>query len=303
MWYLPQVPRVSSYHTNIALYAKHFGYSILSPVIWKLQHYLHGHCAAIMCPSPSTAKALTEHHFPEEKIRIWHRGVDTDLFSPEKRRKELRRLWLHSNDAAVVLLYVGRVSWEKNLKVLLEAYVNLYATRKDMHLVITGDGPARTELETIFNNAKVPVTFTGYLQGLQPPSSFPIFPPFCSTTYVVGEELAACYASCDIFTFPSKSETFGQVVLEAQATALPVIAFQAEGVCDIIQDGITGWLAPVGLRQNDESANFERVIAGAVDDSTRRIYASAEARRWAMSWRWSEAMEKCVDTYREAMIN
>jgi len=182
MWYLPKVPRVSSYHTNIALYAKHFGYPILSPVIWKLQHYLHGNCAAIMCPSPSTSKALTEHHFPEEKIRIWHRGVDTDLFSPAKRRKELRRLWLGSNDTAVVLLYVGRVSWEKNLKVLLEAYVNLYPTRKDMHLVITGDGPARTELETIFNNVKVPVTFTGYLQG--PHHLFPShFPPFRSTTY------------------------------------------------------------------------------------------------------------------------
>jgi glycosyltransferase involved in cell wall biosynthesis len=71
------------------------------------------------------------------------------------------------------MLYVGRVSWEKNLKVLLEAYVNLYATRKDLHLVITGDGPARTELETIFNDKKVPVTFTGYLQGNPPSLSVP----------------------------------------------------------------------------------------------------------------------------------
>ena len=92
------------------------------------------------------------------------------------------------------------------------------------------------------------------------------------------------------------------MVLEAQASALPVVAFQAEGVCDIIQDGITGWLAPVALRQNEESAHFERAIAGAVDDDERRINASVDARRWAMSWRWSEAMEKCVDTYREAMI-
>jgi glycosyltransferase involved in cell wall biosynthesis len=122
-----------------------------------------------MCPSPSTAKVLTEHHFPEDKIRIWHRGVDTVLFSPAKRRKELRRLWLGGMEEAIVLLYVGRVSWEKNFKVLLEAYVDLHATRKDIHLVITGDGPARTELEAIFHDAKVPVTFTGYLQGTQNP--------------------------------------------------------------------------------------------------------------------------------------
>jgi glycosyltransferase involved in cell wall biosynthesis len=163
MW-LPDVPRVSSYHTNIALYAKHFGYPFLSPVIWNLQQYLHNQCAAIMCPSPSTSKTLIDHHFPEEKIRIWHRGVDTQLFSPEKRRKELREQWVGSADK-VVLLYVGRVSWEKNLKALSQAYINLQARMQDLHLVITGDGPARTELEAIFANEKVRVTFTGYLEG------------------------------------------------------------------------------------------------------------------------------------------
>jgi glycosyltransferase involved in cell wall biosynthesis len=162
--FLPRVPRVSSYHTNIALYAKHFGYSMLSPVIWSLQQYLHGQCAAIMCPSPSTSRTLIDHKFPEEKIRVWHRGVDTQLFSPSKRRKELRGAWMGNADK-VVLLYVGRVSWEKNLKALSQAYINLNAAGNDVHLVITGDGPARAELEAIFLNEKVEVTFTGYLEG------------------------------------------------------------------------------------------------------------------------------------------
>lgn len=165
MW-LPNVPRVSSYHTNIALYAKHFGYPILSPVIWSLQKYLHGQCAAIMCPSPSTSKTLIDHQFPEDKLKIWHRGVDNELFSPSKRRKELREAW--GNDDKVILLYVGRVSWEKNLKALSQAYINLHAIRNDVHLVITGDGPARAELEAIFQNEKVNVTFTGYLEGPPP---------------------------------------------------------------------------------------------------------------------------------------
>ena len=119
-----------------------------------------------MCPSPSTFKTLIDHHFPEEKLKIWHRGVDSVLFSPSKRRKKLRDTWMGNVDK-VVLLYVGRVSWEKNLKSLSQAYISLRAITNDIHLVITGDGPARTELEAIFQNEKVPVTFTGYLEGIQ----------------------------------------------------------------------------------------------------------------------------------------
>ena len=162
--YLPNVPLVSSYHTNLALYAKHFGYPWLSPLFWGVQRYVHNQCGAIMCPSPSTSKALVDHKFPEAKLRIWHRGVDTKLFSPLKRRKELREMWIGRTEK-VFLLYVGRVSWEKNLKALSQAYINLCKARNDVHLVITGDGPARKELEAIFFENKVAVTFTGYLQG------------------------------------------------------------------------------------------------------------------------------------------
>ena len=164
--FLPQVPRVSSYHTNIALYAKHFGYPVLSPAIWGLQKFLHSQCAAILCPSPSTSRTLIDHNFPAEKIKIWHRGVDTQLFSNTKRHKELRQMW--GAEDKTILLYVGRVSWEKNLKVLAQAYINIHRMRKDVHLVITGDGPARTELQALFNEEKARVTFTGYLEGMIP---------------------------------------------------------------------------------------------------------------------------------------
>ena len=112
--------------------------------------------------------------------------------------------------------------------------------------------------------------------------------------------MATTYASSDLFTFPSKSETFGQVVLEAQASGLPVIAFQTEGVCDIIQDGRTGWLAATGTPES-ETVNFERAILSALANSERRKIAGVEATKWAMSWRWSEAIEKVVDAYREAI--
>jgi glycosyltransferase involved in cell wall biosynthesis len=280
--FLSHVPRVSSYHTNIALYAKHFGYPVLSPAIWGLQRFLHNQCAAIMCPSPSTSRTLMDHNFPAEKIKIWHRGVDTDLFSQSKRRKEFRQMW-HAEDK-VVMLYVGRVSWEKNLKVLAQAYINLHRGR-DVHLVITGDGPAKAELEAFFNEEKANVTFTGYLEGIS------------MITADAGENLAATFASCDLFVFPSMSETFGQVVLEAQASGLPVVAFQAEGVCDIIQDGRTGWLVP---RSATEEVAFENAISAVLANPEKRLQARVEAVQWASKWRWSEAMEKAVETYREA---
>lgn len=114
-----------------------------------------------------------------------------------------------------------------------------------------------------------------------------------------GENLATTFASCDAFIFPSKSETFGQVVLEAQASGLPVIAFQAEGVCDIIQDGRTGWLVTPTSDTTEEAA-FENAIAAVLANPEKRESASLEAVYWASNWRWSEAMEKAVESYREA---
>ena len=122
--------------------------------------------------------------------------------------------------------------------------------------------------------------------------------PYSSLT--LGDDLATVYASSDIFAFPSKSETFGQVVLEAQASGLPVIAFRAEGVCDIIQDGRTGWLVGTGTPEL-EIHNFQVGIIAALNESGKRKQASIEALRWASTWRWSEATEKAVDTYREVI--
>ena len=114
----------------------------------------------------------------------------------------------------------------------------------------------------------------------------------------LGQLLATTFASCDLFVFPSKSETFGQVVLEAQASGLPVVAFQAEGVCDIIQDGRTGWLVTPTVNTEEEA--FEKTILAVLADDGKRQNASAEAVRWASNWRWFEAMERAVSTYREA---
>src|SRR5215472_15661043 len=111
-------PVVSSYHTNLAAYCGHFGFPIFTRPMWSYNRFIHNQCALTFCPSPSTAAMLREHGF--EHVRIWPRGVDTTLFRPERRSETLRTTWLSANSdpecqEKAILLYVGRVSWEKNL--------------------------------------------------------------------------------------------------------------------------------------------------------------------------------------------
>lgn len=164
-------------------------------------------------------------------IRLWARGVDTDLFTPERRSLRLRTAWTNtptqveeSNSEKVIITYVGRVSTEKNINLLIEAFSGLnefvekaQAAHPGCKLVIIGDGPARSNLEK--QTAGMDIQFLGYRKG---------------------QDLADCYASSDIFAFPSHSETFGNVVLEALASGLPAVILKAEGVSDLVEDNQTG---------------------------------------------------------------
>lgn len=199
--------------------------------MWTLQRRLHGHCVATFCPSNSTRTMLESNAF--DNVRIWPRGIDMSLFSPAHRSLALRNRWLASAhpksapttfEKGIVITYVGRLSSEKNIDLLINSFIKLNqalrSTQPDSpgcHLVLVGDGPARKRLEEQTKNLNV--TFMGYQKG---------------------KDLAACYASSDVFAFPSHSETFGNVVLEAMASGLPVIGLKAEGVCDLVESGSTG---------------------------------------------------------------
>ncbi|GAA5858907.1 hypothetical protein JCM1840_006612 [Sporobolomyces johnsonii] len=271
-YYFPDTPLISSYHTNLAMYATLFGFAWLTPTMWALQRNLHGRCGLTFCPSPSTARMLEEQKF--ENVRIWPRGVDVDLFRPEARDFTLRQSWgvepqsldedrpsprlvatdrrssldnlptlslpppyssLQPSSTAsgvphpgskLVVLYVGRISWEKNLRLLIEAFRGLQepdpATgRPACQLVFVGDGPSRSEAEALCESYGLGALFMGFRKG---------------------QELAAAYASADLFAFPSFTETFGQVVSEAQASGLSVVGLRAEGVCDLVEHERTGLL-------------------------------------------------------------
>jgi glycosyltransferase involved in cell wall biosynthesis len=193
------------------------------------------------------------------EVRVWGRGVDSASFSPERRDVALRRELL--GDGELLLLSVGRVSREKRLEVLLDAFEQLHRWDPGLRLVIVGDGPARAGLEAV---APEGVRFVGEERG---------------------ERLAALYASADLFCFPSTTDTFGQVILEAQASGLPVVAAEAGGAPSLVQDGVTGFLT----RPDDAVAMAAALALLVADDElragcTRRAVAAARERTWELSY-------------------
>ena len=274
------LPVVSSYHTNLAAYCGHFGFPILTRPMWSYNRFIHNQCALTFCPSPSTAAILSEHGF--ERVRLWPRGVDTALFHPQRRSEALRAAWLfnggsESSEEKAILLYVGRISWEKNLRLLTAAYRALDHRR--CHLVIVGNGPALKEVQQEL--ADVPVTFTGYLTG---------------------EELATAYASADIFAFPSTSETFGQVVLEAMASALPVAGVLSEGVRDLVEDGQSGFLLDAtGLNEQEQAVGYRIRLEHLVYNVVMRYTLGQAALSEAQQRSWASAMQCLFDGYQDVI--
>jgi glycosyltransferase involved in cell wall biosynthesis len=258
------VPLVSSYHTNLAAYCTYFRLGMLETPMWAYRRMLHNACDATLCPSPSTARQLRTQGF--ERVGLWQRGVDAEMFHPARRSATWRR-HLTGNEQRPIALYVGRLSHEKNLTVLIEAWKALQG--RDAHLVVVGDGPARGDLEQALHGLSV--TFTGYLQG---------------------EALAEAYASSDLFVFPSRTETFGQVVLEAMASGLAVLGFDADGVRDLVRDGETGRLAPDG-----EEATFVRLLSTLMDAPQVRSQMGLRARAAAEQRSWSGVMDDLLLDY------
>jgi glycosyltransferase involved in cell wall biosynthesis len=278
---LMDIPIVSSYHTNLAAYCTHFGFPFFTRPMWSYNRFIHNQCALTFCPSLSNATLLRAEGF--EHLRIWSRGVDTTLFHPHRRSPALRAQWLSTRtdleeaSQPIVLLYVGRISWEKNLHLLIQAYQRMDHQRS--HLVIVGNGPAFAEVQSQLQG--FPVTFTGYLTG---------------------QDLATTYASADLFAFPSYTETFGQVVLEAMASGLPVVGLQAEGVCDLVQDEQSGLLLNTQTYVGEEQVEeYRACLTRLVDNQRERARFSEFALLEATRHDWYEAMESLVDGYREVI--
>ena len=215
-----KLPINGTYHTSIPQYAQILtGDEAIEEIAWRYILWYYDQMDTIYAPSQSTKDELVEKGIQAHKIEVYPRGIDTDRFSPEKRNGFFTHRIQHPNDTKI--LYVGRVSKEKNLHLLANAFKKLTKTFEHIHLVIVGDGPYLSEMKNRMEG--YPCLFTGYLQG---------------------EDLENVYAASDIFVFPSTTDTFGNVVLEAQASGIPVVVTDQGGPCENMLPGQTGLLIP-----------------------------------------------------------
>ena len=256
-------PVIASFHTDVPGYARTYGFPALSGPLWRYLRWVHDKAALNLCPSTATLAELEGRGF--SNLKLWTRGVDADRFSPEKASGEWRYRLTGGNPQSPLLLYVGRLAPEKRVDWLRPLLAKLPGTR----LAIVGGGPSQEELERLF--AGTPTVFAGYLQG---------------------EELASAYASADIFAFPSASETFGNVVLEAAASGLPVVAPGAGGVVDIVHNGETGFLFEADNRQG-----FCDCVRSLVHDHQKRREMSDRARSLAEGRTWEAVLDSLLEDY------
>jgi glycosyltransferase involved in cell wall biosynthesis len=220
------LPLAGTYHTDIPQYVRSLtNDDFLEQAAWSYMVWFYNQMEEVMVPSVGTREQLLARGLPASKMKPLPRWVDTDQFTPARKAP---RYWEDRGlTADVKLIYVGRVSREKSLDLLTEAFRELVDNGENVGLVIIGDGPYRQEMATAL--AAYPALFTGYLHG---------------------EELQCSYASADLFVFPSATDTFGNVVLEAQASGLPVIVSNAGGPRELMVEGETGTVFQAGSKDD-----------------------------------------------------
>jgi glycosyltransferase involved in cell wall biosynthesis len=224
-----KLPVTSDFRTNFQSYSKHYGVGWLrKPIVAYLRKF-HNATACTMVPTNELKRTLSENGFVN--LKVVSRGVDTKLFNIGRRSTQLRHSW-GADEHTKVLISVGRMAPEKNLEQVLRTYESLRLIDTQLKLVMVGDGPLREQFQQRHPNI--------------------IFPGMLSQT-----ELAAYYASSDLFVFPSQTETFGNVTLEALASGIPVLAFDCAAARDWVQHGINGWLVP----ENNSDGFVDQAVA------------------------------------------
>jgi len=262
-------PIVASYHTNFDQYLDYYNINFLEKAAWKYLRWFHDQALRNYCPSEETRKELAKKGFIN--LDIWGRGIDADLFSPEHRDQNFIKQY--NLEEKISILYVGRIAREKNLSLLVNSFKKLNKKYKNkIELIITGDGP---ELKKIKKESPDNVVFTGFKNGLA---------------------LSQVYASADIFAFPSVTETYGNVVIEAMASGLPVVAVLAGGVKENLKNNFNG--LAVGSNDLEEfSSKLEKLI---VNDKLRDSLAH-NARQYALKQSWDHIFEKLNISYHQVI--
>ena len=261
------LPLLASYHTDITQYAEHLNLPFLSPISDRFLRDVHNQAHVNLCtsrPMVNSARGLGI-----ERVRLWPKAVDTELYHPSRRSEAMRERLTAGETDKPLMLYVGRVSFEKRIDWLYAPVTRI----PDVRLAIVGSGPADKQIRTQF--AETPTVFTGYLSG---------------------EELAEAYASADVLAFPSDTETLGFVAMEAMACGVPAVGARAGGVPDVIRDGENGLLFTPG-DLGDLTEKLRRLLA----DPVLRRRLGRQARLDMEPFGWRAATEALVAFYDKAI--
>ena len=264
-----KLPVLGTYHTAFPEYVKTFtddGH--MEEWAWKYMLWFYGQMDRVLVPSQAVADTLARKGLQPEKIKLYPRGVDTDRFHPLKRNLPAPPS-LGLSHQKLNLLYVGRISKEKNLHTLCDALTHLTTLNMPFHLTVVGDGPYRPEMEKRLHG--MDAVFTGLLEN---------------------EELSFAYASSDVLVFPSATDTFGNVVLEAQASGIPVIVSDQGGPKENLIPEKTGFV----FSANDPES-LAREIGRFITDPRLAREMGENARKYAETRGFKQAFEKLWDIY------
>jgi glycosyltransferase involved in cell wall biosynthesis len=257
------IPVVNSFHTRFVSYLKYYGLGYLERYGWRYLRWFYNRGDICFVPSRATIRELEGRGF--SNLRLWERGIDPSRFSPAFADRSLKNNW--SPDGDPVALFVGRLVKEKDVETLLEAHNILIKRKIPYKLVFVGDGPLRGQIERDAPDA--------YLAG-----------------HLRDDRLSRAYASADIFVFPSTTESFGNVVLEAAASGLPVIGASEGGVGDLIRDGETGFLTT----PNDAGDLALKMEALLTNETLRNAMAVA-AMEFASQKDWNRINRALLENY------
>jgi len=264
------LPLVSSFHTNFASYLKYYRLKPAEKLAWKYIRWFYNQFDQVYVPTTSMREELREQGLSCD-MRLWARGVDTKLFSPDKRNMAWRRK-NGFKDSDKILTFVSRLVWEKNLASVIDTARTIRGENSNIKTMVVGDGPARNEMQALMPEAK----FTGFMDGA---------------------DLATAYASSDMFIFPSETETFGNVTLEALASGLPAIVADANGSKSLVEQNVTGFTA--SAKDSKKFAEYALHLAG--NDDRRATMSRAARNRVTQEYRWETINSRLIEHYREAL--
>jgi glycosyltransferase involved in cell wall biosynthesis/predicted metal-dependent phosphoesterase TrpH len=260
------LPLVGSYHTELTTYAglRSGDPRMANAMALAVSSFYHA-CDVVLSPSPASDGALAALGMPSERVLRWDRGVDTSRFDPALREQSLL-------PGAINVLYSGRITREKGAELLADAFLLARAREPRLHLVLAGGGPEQERLrERLGEHA----TFLGWLEG---------------------DALARAYASADVFLFPSATDTFGQVILEAQASGVPVVAVARGGPLSLIEDRVSGLLC------EPDAEHLANAVLELTESPLLQAQLSRTALRAVRMRTWEHTLRRLADGYQRALL-